>query len=213
MSSTDLDRIGALEARAFNAWPAQDSVTCDGWVFRCADGYTKRANSANAVAPTGAFSDVHPAAAAFFEARRQPVIFRLTPLAQPDSDSVLEAAGYASLDRSIVLTLPLAKMNALDVRETLGDVDIEPTPSSAWRTGFSEAAGVVAERRPLHYQILVSVRPQAAFATCYLSGAPVGYGLAVTEKGATGLFDIVVTSAARGRGVGAVAMGTKNGCR
>jgi N-acetylglutamate synthase len=200
--STDLDRICALEECAFNAWPARESVTCDGWVFRCADGYTKRANSANAVAPTGDFSEVQATAEGFYLKRHLPVILRLTPLAQPDADTTLEAAGYAHLDPSLVMTLPLAKMNSVEIKVGVGDVVIEPAPSPAWRAGFSAANEVAAARRRLHDNILYSIRPQAGFATFHLSGAPVGYGLAVTENGVTGLFDIVVTRAARGRGVG-----------
>jgi N-acetylglutamate synthase len=200
--SGTLDRIRALEEYAFNAWPARESKTCDGWVFRCADGYTKRANSANAVAPTGAFSEVQTAAAAFFEARRQPVIFRLTPLAQHEADATLEAAGYTPLDPSLVMNLPLDEMNMAGTKGHVSDIRIDPAPSAAWRDGFSAANGVSSTRRLLHDNILESIRPQAGFATFYVSGAPVGYGLAVTENGVTGLFDIVVSIAARGRGVG-----------
>ena len=43
-----IDVLG-LEERGFNAWPAPRNVYFGGWVFRLGGGYTKRANSANAL--------------------------------------------------------------------------------------------------------------------------------------------------------------------
>ena len=51
----DNTAIRALEERAFNAWPALQSVQCNGWLFRFSEGLTRRANSVNALAPTGHF--------------------------------------------------------------------------------------------------------------------------------------------------------------
>jgi len=48
--SDELAAVRGLEERAFNAWPALQTVLVDGWAFRWANGYTKRANSANALA-------------------------------------------------------------------------------------------------------------------------------------------------------------------
>ena len=45
----DLDDIVRLEERAFSAWPAPQTIYYGGWVFRLAGGFTKRANSANAL--------------------------------------------------------------------------------------------------------------------------------------------------------------------
>ena len=199
MSVLSQDRIRALEEGAFNAWPARESVECDGWVFRSAEGYTKRANSANAVAPTGEFSEVQATAEAHYEERRQPTIFRLTRLAPHDADGALAASGYRFLDPSIVMTVPLE-----DQSFDSDGVTIESTLTPEWGDGFSAAANISPKMRPLHDQILTAIAPATAFAISRLSGAPVGYGLAVTENGVTGLFDIVVMQSARGRGAGRV---------
>ncbi len=57
-----LDEVFALEQRALKAWPAFETMTVGGWLFRFAGGYTKRANSANALRPAGSFQDVKTAA-------------------------------------------------------------------------------------------------------------------------------------------------------
>ena len=46
--------VRALEERAFNAWPAHQTVFHRGWVLRLSGGYTKRANSVNALVPGAA---------------------------------------------------------------------------------------------------------------------------------------------------------------
>ena len=50
-SSIDLNLVRELEQRAFRAWPALETHSAYGWVQRISGGYTKRANSINAVSP------------------------------------------------------------------------------------------------------------------------------------------------------------------
>ena len=58
-SSIDLNLVRELEQRAFRAWPALETRSTHGWVQRLSGGYTKRANSINAL------SDVRRLASAF----------------------------------------------------------------------------------------------------------------------------------------------------
>ena len=189
--------IRSLEERAFNAWPALQTVFCDGWVFRLSGGYTKRANSANALAPTGAFPVVLRAAEAFYAAQALPTIFRLSPLAGAEPDAVLDAAGFRAIDETRVMVADLAADAALDP-----DVTIARMPDEAWRHGFAEANAVAPEKRGTHDQVLAAIKLPAAFATLSENGKVLAYGLAVAERGMIGLFDIVTRPAARRRGAG-----------
>ena len=188
--------IRALEERAFNAWPARQTVLCSGWALRLSGGYTKRANSANALAPEGAFSDVRAAAEALYARHGLPAIFRLTPLAPTEADKTLEAAGYRFVDPSIVMTAPLDDGGPVD------GVAVSAVPTPEWCAGFAAASDVASDVRDVHDGMLASIALPAAFATIAEDGAPAGYGIAVTDRGMTGLFDIVVVDAARGRGLG-----------
>src|ERR1700751_4566853 len=126
--------IRSLEERAFNAWPALQTVFCDGWVFRLSGGYTKRANSANALAPAGPFAEVLRAADSFYRAQGQPTIFRLSPLAGTEPDAVLAGRGFGVIDETMVMTADLVAGAAVDP-----DVTIARVPDEAWRHGFAEA--------------------------------------------------------------------------
>lgn len=75
--------VRALEERAFNAWPAHQTVFHRGWVFRLSGGYTKRANSVNALVPGAPFDGVREAAAALYARHGLPAVFRISPRPRP----------------------------------------------------------------------------------------------------------------------------------
>jgi GNAT superfamily N-acetyltransferase len=202
--------IVGLEERGFNAWPAPQTVFFGGWVFRLGGGYTKRANSANplgdrqefrahsvnASAPARDFREVMTEAERFYAANGQPTIFRVTPLAGPDVDPMLDAAGYERLDPCTVMTSALEAI-AADAR-----VRLAPAPTPAWLNGIAEAQGVAPSHRLIHDRIVHAIAGPAAFATAFVGETPAGYGLGVAERSAVGLFDIVVRPEVRGLGLG-----------
>jgi ribosomal protein S18 acetylase RimI-like enzyme len=188
--------IAGLEACAFAAWPALRSATAAGWLVRVSAGQSKRANSANPLPGACGVEDVLGEVAAVFAAAGVPAIFRLTPLAPPGSDAVLEAAGYQLEQPSWVMTAQTGYLPAV------ASLRIEPAASAEWLAGIAALDG--GKANPEHAAIARAIRLPAAFATLTEDGAAVGYGLAVADGSRTGLFDIVVASQARGRGLGRV---------
>jgi N-acetylglutamate synthase len=188
--------IRALEERAFNAWPALRSAYCDGWLFRFSEGLTRRANSVNAVAPAGHFRETLDLAERLYGRLRLPTIFRLSPLAGDDPDSILHRVGYRHADETQVMIASLG-----DVRVD-PDVNIDAMPSPAWSTGFAAANGISPAVRDVHDRMLASILMPAGYATLVADGKPIAYGLAVVERGMVGLFDIVTLPEARRRGAG-----------
>src|SRR5437899_12677824 len=93
--STDLATVRRLEELAFGGWPALESRDIAGWRLRFAGGYTKRANSINALGPD---AETGPATFRALEAayrtRGQPPIWRLSPLAPPAMADVMAAPSY-----------------------------------------------------------------------------------------------------------------------
>ncbi len=204
-----VDVLG-LEERGFSAWPAPQNVYFGGWVFRIGGGFTKRANSANALGdrqdfrsdsinawtPRRAFSEVRAEAERLYDSKGLPTIFRLTPLAGADADLELAAAGYRALDPSTVMTATLEAARPSD------DVRIEMGASPRWLNGVTAANGVAPSHRAAHDMIVKSIALPTACATWIVDGRYVGYGLGVVDRGAVGLFDIVVAPSERTRGGG-----------
>ena len=192
--------IRALEERAFNAWPARQTVFHRGWVFRLSGGYTKRANSVNALLPGAPFDGVREAAAALYARHGLPAVFRISPLAPPEADQELADAGYQHFDPSLVLHRPLALGS---VGKPDGSTHISTTPTAAWLEGFAAANSVPTHHRALHNSMLDHIAHPAAFALQHdAQGQPVGFGLAVLERGAVGLYDLAVAPEHRGGGRG-----------
>jgi N-acetylglutamate synthase len=191
--------ILAWERRGLNAWPALSNEVVGNWVLRTSDGYTKRANSANVIAcdaPKLDFREIITAAERFYATSGQPTIFRITPLADPEAESLLAAAGYDFLDPSTTMIAPL------DDGRASAEIQVDLHPSSAWLDDAAAAKGVGPVRRVAHDLIIRSIRPPAVFATAFLADTAAGFGLAVLERSAIGLFEIAVRSEFRGRGLG-----------
>lgn len=201
-SAADLVRIQAIETCAFNAWPATDEVRHGDWVLRLAGGFTKRANSANAVLRQASFDGVQAAAEALYARHGLPAIFRLTPLACPQADDQLQAAGYAAFDPSCVMTRPLGT----GLPPSTAEVAIATQPSPAWLDGFAAANGVGPQHQDIHHRMVRAIVQPTGFATLRQNGQAIGFGLAVRERDTVGFYDVVIAPAHRRQGHGAVLM-------
>ncbi len=192
-------RILALETAAFHAWPALQEVRHGGWVLRLAGGFTKRANSANPAAAQAPFHEMQAKAEAFYARHGLPAVFRLTPLAPPEADLQLQAAGYARFDPARVMVCPLGPAPSEQGAWDAG-LELAPAPSPAWLDGFAAANGVPARHQAVHHAMVQSIARPAAFATLRQEGQPIGFGLAVREQDTVGFFDIAIAPQHRRRG-------------
>src|SRR5258708_16505983 len=104
----DLAAVRRLEELAFRGWPALETQDRAGWRLRFADGYTKRANSINALCHNAQtdLSTLQSLEAAY-RARKQAPVWRLSPLAPPAMDGILTARGYRTIQRSLLPVCPL----------------------------------------------------------------------------------------------------------
>jgi len=188
--------IAALEERAFNAWPARQTLLTGGWVLRLSDGLTKRANSANALYPAAPFDEIKATAEELYTRHGLPTIFRLSPLAGSEPEQILERAGYTHQGPSQVLTTPIGE------HPEAAEVHIQPVASPAWLREFATANNIAPAQRPAHDRLITSIAPPAAFAMLVRNGRAAAFGIAVYERGMAGLFDILVTPEARRTGAG-----------
>src|SRR5258708_25593804 len=95
----DLAAVGRLEELAFGGWPALESRDVAGWRLRFSGGYTKRANSINALTPDAETDSATVGALeAAYRQRGLPVTWRLTPLAPPATADILTARRYRPIE-------------------------------------------------------------------------------------------------------------------
>jgi GNAT superfamily N-acetyltransferase len=192
----NLDAVRETEEHLMNAWPSLRTMVCNGWVFRQADGYTKRSNSANALATRGTFAPTLESARKFYASFDCPTIFRLTPLAGPEPERILASLGFEVVDETLVMKAAISN---------------DPKPGSGfafsmacteeWEAGYAAAHEQDATQRQGHRAILKSIAPlPTAFAMIQEEGAPVAFGLGVVDRGRLGLFDIVTAPTERRRG-------------
>ena len=189
--------IRALEIRAFRAWPALQTRTDHGWVQRLAGGYTKRANSINALEPNDILThQMKDGLEAPYRDAGLPPIWRLTPLAPAGTDDLLAAAGYRRIDESLVQRATLDDRFVLDP-----EARVAPAPSDAWLAGFATLSPVAPAHRETMTRMLRSIAAPVGFARVEHNGQPIAFALGVVDDDHVGLFDVLVAPTARRRGL------------
>jgi ribosomal protein S18 acetylase RimI-like enzyme len=195
---TDLALTRTLEQYCFNAWPAVRTLFLDGWVVRLSDGHTRRANSANALCPLSPISaELINRIVLLFGRAGLPAIFRLSPLAPPGSAEVLARHGWREDDPSYGMY-----SHRIDLGCTDPGVMLEPSASDPWVSGAMVAYGYGSKGEYGLRRLLANLILPAAFATITVDRQAVAWGLAVAEADVVGLYDLVVSPPARGRGIG-----------
>jgi N-acetylglutamate synthase len=189
--------ISILESKAFRAWPALQTQSTGGWVQRFAGGYTKRANSINALGSEAIFTlQMKNTLEAPYKERGLSPVWRLTPLAPPETDQALAAAGYRRIDESFVQLAPLGADFTADP-----GVRIAPSPSATWLAGFAELSPVAPQHRETMTLMLGSIAAPVGFATVEDAEGPTAFALGVADGEHVGLFDVLVAPRARRQGL------------
>lgn len=193
-SLKNLDEVRRLERLAFRGWPALESRDVEGWHLRFSGGYTKRANSINALAPEPS-TDVETVEAPF-RARGSRPVWRLTPLAPVGMEDLLKARGYEAIERSLLQRCPLHGGFCADPA-----VEIAASPGSAWLEAFATQSPVKLEHRETMQRMLEAIAQPAGFAFVQREGRPLAMAIGAVEGDHMGLFDVLVMPEARRQGL------------
>jgi len=206
--------MNSLESAAFAAWPAFEEHDLDGWRLRFAQGYTKRANSANS---TSVSVDLDADRLAHIERlyrqRGLPAVFRLTSLdAPPNTDSFLAGKGYRFTDLSLVMVAPL------NVKPEATALSLAPDAQS-WLDAFQKVSGKLDPDQAIHLKLLQAIQSPCAFAVEHSGEEPICCGLGVCVQDQLGLFDVATSPTYRCRGLaknlcaGLLAWGQQSGAQ
>ncbi len=186
-----------IEEAALNSWPARQQLLFDGWVIRCDQGYTKRANSVTPV-----YTSLLPVqekirfCEQFYTEKHLPMVFRLPSfLAGIDTlDHLLAQREYQHLDLSLVMSRELAP-GATTLDPALRSVSLATWLPVSWQ--FNQ---IPVEKQQAHRAILERITPKPLFAVLYQEGIPVACGLGALENKVFGLFGIVTSPTQRKQG-------------
>jgi N-acetylglutamate synthase len=202
MTATGL--VQALETRLVNAWPSLETQIVDDWILRFAKGYSKRANSASPLLPGASLDDAQiDQIVKQFEAHNLRPTFRLTSLQAPDVDERLARRGFIEIEPTCGMMAPLSEAANIEPQVELDPtVVIDAAPKPRWIKEVAASYGGDKADHLVLGEILERIRQPAAYATLSLDARPSAWGLAVTERGFVGLFDIVVAPDLRGLGLG-----------
>jgi GNAT superfamily N-acetyltransferase len=186
-----------IEEAGLNAWPALRQMLYDGWVLRFSQGYTKRANSANALYPSAIGTREKVAfCEAQYRARELRPIFRITPFAPADLDSILEARVYEEIDATLVLHLDLSQFT-LPPSEPVREI-----PLDDWLPIYCRLKSSSLKEHRTHREILEAIPGRCHYASLAVSGEAVSCALGVLEDTFFGLFDVVTAPEHRKKGYG-----------
>ncbi len=196
-SSSDLSQVRRLEELAFAGWPALETRDVAGWRLRFSGGYTKRANSINALTPDAQIdgATLNALEAAYKERHQRPA-WRLTPLAPPAMADLLARHGHQPIERSLLQVCSLQPGFT-----AAPEVSIQPTPSAAWIDAFCTYSPVRLEHRDTMRRMLAAIAAPAGFAFVEEAGRPMAMAIGAVQVDHMGLFDVLVMPHARRRGL------------
>mgnify|MGYP000205613147 CR=1 FL=1 len=186
----------AVEQAGFRSWPARETLEHSGLLLRCADGYTKRANSINALRSVqGDYVQILSDCEKHFQAWALPLVFRLPSFTDnSEFDQFLESNHYKKIDESLVMTLDFDTGIELEA-ERIESVDLD-----RWLKAFCDISPGAYENFEAHKEILSRVSDEVLFAVSWFEGKPQSCGLGVLSEGHFGLFDLVTRNDRRRMG-------------
>ncbi len=204
-----------LEYAAFQAWPAHEEIDQYGWKLRFAHGYTKRANSANAINTANNLSHTQiDAVETFYLSRSSHPIFRLVSFAaHAQTDARLAQRGYLYEGKSWVMARPLDALSVTGDFESVDDVD-------AWLQAYQQITTTSNPEQKDHLRhLLTRIQGLRLLAIQRVQGQPVCCGLGVIVGDYLGLFDIATHPDFQGQGLatelcrGLIAWGGRQGAQ
>lgn len=188
-----------IEELTLNHWQPLSTSFYDGWVLRFAKGYSKRANSVQAIYSSSL--DVHEkirVCEEIYTSSQLNTVFKITPFVQPgELDQLLQDKGYVVVDRTLV---QLRNLEDLNTPKPV-DIHIDEQLTDEWLHHFCRLNSVCGQFRETMTQMLLNIRAHTAFIRLSVDGLVVACGLGVVERQIIGLHDIITDPAYRSRGL------------
>ena len=201
MASEQQDTIALLDELAANAWPASIQQQLEGWRLRAAGGLTRRANSVYTAGSMPRYSDWLQEAQKFYGRRGLPARFQVSDGSPAGLHLLLDELGYSREAHTEVHTASAATVASRSALREGPQVLATAHPEERWLEAFLRVEGHNPALGDMYRRIMSAIGPAARFASVRLNEEIVGVGMAVTERGWTGLFNLATVPHMRGQGV------------
>jgi len=190
------ETVKLLEELSFRTLPALAEERYDGWVLRWSDGGSRRSNSANPMEDSSLpLPDKIHYCQEWFESRRAPAIFRLTPLAETTLDNALHDSGYRRSSPTAVMTAPLVGHRP-DDRVITAEI-----PTDAWLRCIPAVGGDDPLRLERLRRQLMSSPGRNRFASITVAGEIAAIGMSLDFDGYTTIYHMNTRPRARRDGL------------
>ena len=201
-SGTDIQaNVALLDEIAANAWPATVQQQLEGWKLRAAGGLTRRANSVHTPGAIPRYPNWLQEVSDFYARQGLPVRFQVSDGSPPELAPVLDQLGYT---REAFTEVQVASAKAVAERARWSEgisVKTAARLDESWLRAFMRVEEHDPARAEMYRAIMSAIGPQARFAQAVWRDETVGVGLAVSERGWTGLFNLATARDMRGRGI------------
>jgi ribosomal protein S18 acetylase RimI-like enzyme len=204
ISSSQSILIRQLEEMAANTWPAEVTQEMDGWILRAAGGYSLRANSVLALGPLPSHPQWLEEVEDFYFRRSLPVLFHVSPASDPRLEPLLEERGYGkllSVSLHVAETRQILRMTEQAEKSAELTVHSAPLPDQEWMDVYMQYEEFPPERRAFSERLCAAKGPRAAYLLVRVKDRPAGLATVVTERGWTGLTNVVTGPDFRRMGV------------
>ena len=194
-----------IETAALSCWPDLECEYDHAWLRRAANGYTKRANSVQSLDPAddGNAAERIAASVRWFEERRLPPVFRITPLAGAGILAALDAAGWSTIDRSKLMAMELGSKSPDPRVEIYDPLDDRFLSAQQALQGYSD------ETRAKLRAVMLALDVKAGGIVLYGEDArPVSSAMMSIAQGIVITGNVVTDARERRKGYGAAMMRT-----
>lgn len=194
--------IKTIEDLSLNAWPSHQMQVYDGWILRFSHFYTHRTNC---VEPIGAsilpLEEKVPYCESIYRHWQSPCIFKISPLTDPDLDTMLIRRGYHVEHEVDVMVASLKEGSGLCRRELPG-LTVKSRVDNEWLDGLFRLKRMA---DPVHHRIVPAMYaaiPMDEIVVCVFRGGKVAAtGLGILDRGYVGIYAIHVAEEYRRQGL------------
>jgi ribosomal protein S18 acetylase RimI-like enzyme len=191
-----------LDELAANAWPALVSQQLEGWRMRATNNVTRRANSVLTNGVTPLYSGWMDEITDFYRRISLPVRFQVSDASPKELDPLLNNLGYTTEGSSSVQVAICTEVLERSAPLVRYDIVVSDSLEDAWFDSFTEIEGIGEAKRETYRLIMSRIGPRARYVQACVGSKVAGIGMAVSERGWSGLFNIATSAEYRRRGIG-----------